>query len=68
MTELPLILALNLTLPLDYILLTGAEQAGEMTASCRMQADTVACITVSPASVPLCYSEITKQDKFYSST
>lgn len=46
--------ALNLALPL-----AGAEQAGEMTASCKMQANMVLCIIISPASVSLGYSEIT---------
>lgn len=48
--------------------LTGAQQARETTASCRMQANIVLCFTVVSAGVPLGYHEITYWDNFCSFT
>ena len=48
------------------IFLTSAEQAGEMTASCKMQANTVVGTIVSPASVPfgLQWNHLSRQFSF----
>lgn len=60
-----LCLALNLTLSASgSLFLTGAEQAGGMTASCKMKANIVVCLIISPAGVPSGYSKVTFGEDF----